>query len=279
MAANEFKVRKIAGACGAEIEGVNLSQELDGEVVEAIRRAWLDHLVIVFRGQDLTPAQFMRFAERLGEPIEYPMLSGLEGFPRITVVAKLEHERQNFGGVWHSDTAYLEKPPMGTMLLAREVPPHGGDTLFANQYLAYETLSAGMKRLLDGLIAVNDSALSDPYRYQEDTGPNSPHRGARKRLIAEHPAVRTHPETGRKALYVNIGHTIRFKDMTVEESAPILKFLFQHQIQAEFTCRFSWQPGSLAFWDNRAAQHYPINDYHGFRRIMHRITLAGDTPC
>jgi taurine dioxygenase len=278
MAANEFTVRKIAGACGAEIEGVNLSRELDGEVVGVIRQAWLDHLVIVFRGQDLTLAQFMRFAERFGEPIEYPMLSGLEGFPRITVVAKLEHERQNFGGVWHSDTAYLEQPPMGTMLLAREVPPHGGDTLFANQYLAYETLSAGMKRLLDGLIAVNDSALSDIYRYQEDTGPNSPHRGARKRLIAEHPAVRTHPETGRKALYVNVGHTLRFKDMTVEESAPILKFLFQHQIQAEFTCRLSWQSGSLAFWDNRAAQHYPINDYHGFRRIMHRITLAGDKP-
>ena len=278
MQASELKVRRIAGGCGAEIEGVHLAQELDGDLVDQLRRLLLEHLVIFFRGQDLSPGQFMRFAERFGEPMEYPMLKGLDGFPMITQVVKSEHEKQNFGGVWHSDTTYLEKPPMGTMLLAREVPPYGGDTIFANQYLAYEALSEGMKRLLDGLAGVSDSALADASRYREDVDPANRRWDAKKRLVAQHPVARTHPETGRKALYVNIGHTARFADMTAEESAPLLQYLFQHQRQEEFTCRFSWQPGSLAFWDNRAVQHYPINDYQGHRRLMHRITLAGDRP-
>ena len=164
------------------------------------------------------------------------------------------------------------------MLIAREVPPYGGDTLFANTYLAYETLSEGMKRMLDGLVAVNQ--LGQGRRDSDARGPRARRRQgeATKEYVGEHPVVRTHPETGRKALYINIGHTLRFKDMTEEESAPLLNFLFQHQIKPEFTCRFSWRPGSLAFWDNRCALHNPVNDYHGFRRVMHRVTLAGDRP-
>jgi taurine dioxygenase len=196
----------------------------------------------------------------------------------IIPVMKLEHERSNFGGIWHSDTTYLQQPPMGSMLLAREVPPYGGDTLFASQYLAYETLSEGMRKVLDGLVAVNSSAKADVSKTREDRIASDGRAEAKKDYVAEHPAVRTHPETGRKALYVNVAHTSHFKGMTPEESAPLLQYLFQHQVRPEFTCRFAWRPGSLAFWDNRCAQHNPVNDYHGFRRVMHRITLAGDTP-
>jgi taurine dioxygenase len=274
-----LEVKRIAGALGAEIDGVDLARDVDDHTISQIRRAFLENLVIFFRDQNLTPGEFMAFARRMGEPIEYPFVQGIEGFPQIIEVKKLEHERHNFGGIWHSDTEYLQQPPMGSMLLAREIPPYGGDTEFANQYLAYETLSAGMRRLVDGLIGVNSSAKADVTRTREDRIRTDGKSGASEQYIAEHPVVRTHPETGRKALYVNGAHTVRFKDMTDEESAPLLEFLFRHQVKPELTCRFRWQPGSLAFWDNRCAQHNPLNDYHGFRRVMHRITLAGDKPC
>jgi taurine dioxygenase len=278
MRRNSIEIRPLAGAIGAEIFGVDLSARLDDDTVAAIRRAWLDHLVIFFREQELPPAEFLAFARHFGEPIEYPFVKGIEGFPEITPVVKLEQERVNFGGLWHSDTTYLEIPPMGTMLVAREVPPHGGDTLFANMYLAYESLSPGLRPLLDGLVAVNSSAKADTTKTREDRMRDGANPAARKEYVAEHPVVRTHPETGRKALYVNGGHTMRFKGMSEEESAPLLRFLFAHQARPEFTCRFRWGVGSLAFWDNRCAQHNPINDYHGFRRVMHRVTLAGDRP-
>jgi taurine dioxygenase len=193
-------------------------------------------------------------------------------------VVKLEHERVNFGGIWHSDTAYLDRPPMASLLLAREVPAFGGDTLFANMYLAYDTLSDGMKRMLEGLRAVNSSARADVSRTREDRIRSSGRADARTEYTAEHPVVRTHPETGRKALYVNVAHTARFAGMTEEESAPLLEYLYRHQVRVEHTCRFAWAPGSIAFWDNRCAQHNAVNDYHGFRRRMYRITLAGDAP-
>ena len=270
-------VKRIAGALGAEIGGVDL-RELDDGTLAAIRAAWVEHLVIFFRDQPLAPAQYMAFAQRIGQPIEYPFVNGIAGFPEIIEVKKLEHERINFGGVWHSDTAYLEVPPMASMLLAREVPPQGGDTLFANMYLAYQSLSDGMKRLVEPLWAVNSSAKADVTRTREDRLKADGNDKAGRELVAEHPVVRTHPETGRKALYVNFAHTVRFRGMTEKESAPLLEFLFQHQVRPEFTCRFSWQVGSLALWDNRCAQHNPVNDYHGHRRLMHRITLAGDRP-
>ena len=278
MRQNTIEVRPIAGALGAEIAGVDLAHDLSDETVAEIRRAWLDRLVIFFRDQKLPPADYVRMARRFGGVVEYPFIKGLEGFPEITPVIKLEHEKTNFGGLWHSDTSYLEEPPMATMLLARELPPYGGDTLFANTYLAYETLSDGMKRLLDDLIAVNSSVKADASRTREDRMKQSVKPDAKQEYVAEHPVVRTHPETGRKALYINGGHTVRFKDMTEAESAPILKFLFQHIVRPEFTCRFRWEVGSLALWDNRCTQHNPVNDYHGFRRVMHRITLAGDRP-
>lgn len=271
-------VTKIAGAIGAEIGGVDLRRELPDETIAEIHRAWNVHVVIFFRDQELTNAQYLAFAERIGKPVEYPFIRGIDGFPVITPVVKLENDRINFGGIWHSDTTYLQEPPMGTFLIAREVPPQGGDTLFSNQYLAFESLSEGLKQTLSKLTGISSSAKADVSKSREDRMANSPAARANEVLEAEHPVVRTHPETGRRALYINVGHTLRFKDWTVDESAPLLNYLHQHQIKPEFTCRFQWRTGSLALWDNRAALHYPLNDYHGYRRIMHRITLQGDRP-
>jgi len=274
---NTVAVHPIAGALGAEISGVDVSGDLDAGTVAALRRAWLEHHVIFFRDQDLTPAEFLAFARRFGEPIEYPFVKGLPEAPEVIPVLKREHETVNFGGIWHSDTTYLERPPMASMLIAREVPAVGGDTEFANMHLAYETLSDGMKRLLEPLVAVNSSALADVSRTREDRVKDGARGDAAASYSAEHPVVRVHPETGRKALYVNTAHTERFVGMTREESLPILGYLFKHQVRPEFTCRFRWRPGSIAFWDNRCAQHNALNDYPGQRRLMHRITLAGDS--
>jgi taurine dioxygenase len=271
-------VEPLAGALGAEVSGVDLARDLDDETIADIRRVWLEHLVVFFRDQTLTPQQFLAFGRRFGEPIEYPFVKGLPDTPEVIAVLKLETERVNFGGIWHSDTTYLERPPMASMLIGREVPPAGGDTEFANMYLAYETLSDGLKRLLEPLRAVNSSALADVSRTREDRLKDSARRDAAQQYVAEHPVVRVHPETGRKALYVNVAHTERFAGMTREESLPLLRYLFRHQVRPEFTCRFRWRPGSIAFWDNRCAQHNAINDYPGQRRLMHRLTLAGDLP-
>lgn len=271
-------VRPVAGALGAEVIGSDLSENLDDAAISAIRQALLDHLVIFFRDQDIGPAQQVAFAKRFGGLVEYPMVKGLDDRPEVIPVIKLPHEKVNFGGLWHSDTTYLDHPPMGAVLAAKTLPPFGGDTLFANMYLAYETLSDRMRDMLDGLTAINSSAKARVAQTREDRMKSSAKVSDDTELAAEHPVVRTHPETNRKALYVNCGHTVRFKDMTEEESRPLLDFLFAHQTRPEFTCRFRWKPGSVAFWDNRCAQHNPVNDYHGHKRVMHRVTIAGDRP-
>ena len=279
-----MKVKKIAGALGAEISGVDLSAGVPDALAADIRQVFLEHQVIFLRRQNLSPAQFLAFAQAMGQPIEYPFVKGIDGFPHIIEVKKLAHEKINFGGIWHSDTTYLAVPPMGSMLLAREVPPYGGDTLFANQYLAYESLSDTMKRLLAGLMGISSSAKADVSKTREDRIKESDKTdgsGSAKspqQFQALHPIVRTHPETGRKALYVNVAHTAGIDGMSDAESAPILNFLFAHQVKPEVTCRFVWEPDSIAFWDNRCTQHNPVNDYHGFRRVMHRITLQGEKP-
>jgi len=273
-----LEIHRIAGALGAEVQGIDLSRPLSRDLVAQLRAAWLEHLVLFFRDQHLSPEQFMTFARAWGAPVEYPFVRGMEGFPEIIEVKKLEHEKVNFGGIWHSDTAYLEAPPMASMLLAREVPPVGGDTLFASQYLAWESLSSGMRRMLEELRGVNLSSKADVSRTREDRVQSDGRTEAKREYVAEHPVARTHPETGRKALYVNVAHTARFQGMTEDESAPLLDCLFRHQVRPEFTCRFAWRPGSIALWDNRCTQHNPVNDYHGHRRVMHRITLAGDRP-
>jgi taurine dioxygenase len=276
-----IEVQPVAGAVGAVLSGVDLAQ-LDDATVGEIRQAWLQHGVVFFRDQELDAEQFLAFARSIGHVTRYPFVPGIEGQPDIIAVTKLAHEQVNFGGIWHSDTTYLDRPPMASMLLAREVPPAGGDTLFASQYAAYEALSPALRDVLEPLRAVNSSALADVSKTREDRrrdhAGGGDDDGEPPLFEAVHPVVRTHPETGRKALYVNVAHTARFEGMTEEESRPLLELLFRHQVRPELTCRFHWEVGSLALWDNRCVQHNPVNDYHGHARVMHRITLKGDKP-
>jgi taurine dioxygenase len=273
-----MKIKKIAGALGAEISGVDLTQTLTSDLVKDIRDVFLQHGMIYLKNQPLSSQQFMNFAKAMGQPVEYPFVKGFDEFPQIIEVKKLEHEKVNFGGVWHSDTTYLENPPMGSMLLSKVIPPYGGDTLFACQYAAYESLSDTMQRLLEGLQGVSTSAKADISKTREDRIKSDGKESAPKSFINSHHVVRTHPETGRKALYVNVAHTAGIEGLTDAESASLLSFLFEHQVKPEFTCRLVWEPDALAFWDNRCTQHNPVNDYHGHRRVLHRITLQGDKP-
>ena len=243
---HEIEVRRIAGSLGAEIHNVDL-RSLDDAAVKQIHTAFLEHKVIFFRNQDLTPQQFLDFAAKFGQPVEYPFVKGIDGYPEIIQVLKQEHETINFGGVWHADTTYLAEPPKGTILLAREVPPFGGDTLFANQAAAFDALSDGLKTTLSTLWGVSSSAKADASKTREDRIKDSGTKSAD--LEACHPAVRTHPETGRRNLYVNVAHTVRFDGWTEAESQPLLRYLFEHQVRPEFTCRFRWEPGSIAFWE------------------------------
>jgi len=277
MTLSRLEIQPLSGALGAEIAGIDLAGPLDDRTVADLRAALLEHVVIFFRDQTLTPDAQVALARRFGPVVEYPYVRGLPECPLVLPVIKEPHEKANFGGVWHSDTAYLEQPAMATMLYALETPPVGGDTLFANTAVAHDALSDGMKRMLGGLRALNVG--NKPVAVETREGMRSARAGTEVSADGTlHPVVRTHPETGCKALYANRAHTTRFEDMTEAESAPLLKFLFDHQIRPEFTCRFAWRPGSLALWDNRASQHYPLNDYHGHRRVMHRVSIGGDRP-
>jgi taurine dioxygenase len=282
MSYQTIEVQPLAGALGAEISGVDLSQDLGNQVLDEIHRAFLDHLAIFFRGQTLTPQQQVTFAARFGPIGIYPFAEGLPDAPEVVEILKTEDETVNFGGGWHTDTVYLDRPSLGSALYAKEVPAAGGDTLFANGYRAYEALSDGMRAMLDGLTGVHSAALKSTggraARMGQQTSMSGQNIEQADTLEGEHPLVRTHPETGRKALYVSANHTVRFKGMTEEESAPLIRFLLDHATRPEFTCRFRWTPGALALWDNRCTQHYALNDYDGARRRMHRVTVEGERP-
>lgn len=276
-----IKVIPISGSIGAEIEGVDLAEELDNETFAEVHQALLDNLVIFFRNQKMTPDQHKVFGRRFGQLNIHPHYKALDGHPEILEILKEPEARANIGGVWHSDVTFLEKPAMGSILYALEVPPCGGDTMFANQYLAYESLSDGMRSMLDGMVAVHsDATLSRAENQSSRNAERSTKLVSRNGEVVEneHPAVRTHPDTRRKALFVNKPFTVRFKGMTEEESRPLLEFLYGHAVRPEFTCRFRWEEGSVAFWDNRCTQHFAVNDYHGHRRSMHRVTVDGDRP-
>jgi len=232
----------------------------------------------VLRGQKLTPENQLDIAKAFGTPDIYPFLNGLEGFAEITPVLKRENEEKNFGGIWHTDTIYQPCPPMATMLYALELPPVGGDTLFANQYMAYEYLSDGLKQTLDGLRLISRSDNKDTVATRSARISESGKPVNIEALIGCHPVVRTHPETQRKSLYISPGHSYAFDGWSQAESAGLLAYLHKHQITEEFRCRHVWEVGDLALWDNRCVLHYPVNDYHGHRRLLHRITLKGDEP-
>ncbi len=269
----DINVTAVSRHIGALVHGIDLSVALNAPTISAIKQLLADHLVLFFHDQQLDPSQLFRLAGQLGTPVPYPYVKGMPDFPEIVEVLKLPAETQNFGGVWHSDTTYLASPTMGALLYAVEVPTIGGDTLFANMYEAFNCLSPGMKKFLESLRSVNDADKSDIAATRVDRQTTT-----LKGLKATHPVVRTHPVTGRKLLYVNKAHTTRFEGMSEAESRPILEYLFKAVEAPEIGCRFSWRRGSLAFWDNRSCQHYPLNDYHGQRRLMHRISLAGEIP-
>ena len=273
-----MKVTPLSPSMGAAIEGIDLSGGISAELAREFRAIWLENQVIVIRGQTLTPAIQIEIARAFGEPDHYPFLKGLEGYPEITPVLKREDEARNFGGIWHTDTIYQPTPPMATMLYALELPPVGGDTLFANQYLAYEQLSDGLRQTLKSLKLVSRSDNKDAAETRAARIKESGVKLNSDSLSGCHPVIRTHPETGRKSLYVSPGHSGYFDGWSEAESANLLSYLHNHQIAEEFRCRHVWQVGDLALWDNRCVLHYPVNDYHGHRRLLHRITLKGDIP-
>lgn len=279
-----MKIETIPGAFGAEISNVDLSGRLDDATIAEIRAAFLEHRVVFFREQSLTPSQQAEFGVRFGELEDYPFVQPLAEHAKIIPVIKEAEEKSNFGGGWHTDLIYRAIPPLGTMLYALEVPIRGGDTLFADGVLAYESMSARMQALLETLSVVY-SVKHVSRRNSENEDPDLRSRSMPSATDAEivaaspiHPLVRTHPETGTKGLFFSRGHTNHFDSMTPTESRPLLDWLQTHMTQPVFTTRFHWRPGSMAFWDNRCVNHYALNDYHGERRHMHRLTIAGDTP-
>jgi taurine dioxygenase len=273
-------VSPIAGALGAEISGVDLSRPIDGATFAEIRGAWTENLVIFFRGQSLDDNALVAFGRRFAPLFRHPNLLTEGPYPDIVRIHRRPGDKQIVGEDWHTDTTCMKEPPCGAVLYGVDVPPYGGDTLFANQYLAYETLSDGMKALVSRLTAVHsDITVAGPQAARNKYRTNKVREDSDWReTVSEHPVVRTHPETGRKALYANGGHALRFKDMTVEESAPLLNYLFAHATRPEFTCRFRWETGSVAVWDNRCTMHIAVNDVWTFPRFMHRVQMCGDRP-
>jgi taurine dioxygenase len=275
-----LRVEPISGALGAEIHGVDIAAALDDATIAAIRSALLDHGVIFFRDQELDIPGQKAFTSRFGSLFVHPNIAGSSADPAIIDVVRHPGDTKIIGEDWHSDTPQVAAPPMGSLLYAVEVPPYGGDTIFSCQYLAYETLSPGLKKMLSGIRALHsDRRVAGPARDLGASNARKARDDAQWRETAHlHPVVRTHPETGRKALYVNRQSTIAFEDITEAESAPLLAYLCQHAHRPEFTCRFRWQRGSVAFWDNRCTQHIAINDRLTGRRVMRRLQIQGDVP-
>jgi taurine dioxygenase len=275
-------VKQLAGALGAEIGGVDLASLKDDAVWAEIQRAFVAHSVLVFRDQKLEPVDIMAVGGRFGPPCYYPFVVGMPDFPYIFEIIKEPSETRNFGGAWHSDSSYMPQPPLATLLYAMETPSFGGDTLFTNTAAAYDVLSSGMKELLGSLTGVFSAELKyggGRTNMHKAIGAMAIHDTDKAAEIgAEHPIVRTHPESGRKALYLSRSHTPRFKDMSEEESKPLIDYLIAHQVRPEFTCRVTWAPGTLTVWDNRCTQHNAVNDYHGQRRRMRRLTVGAQEP-
>lgn len=273
-----FEVHPLTPAIGAEITGLDLSVAIGEPTITSLRKTWLERRVLCFRSQALSPEQQLAFTRQFGEIEKYPFLPGIDGYPLIAPVLKLAHETVNFGGLWHSDTTYMDAPAAGATLYAVEIPPLGGDTIFANMVMAYDTLAEPIKQQIRDLRAINSSAKADVTKTREDRIKAAGESVERQEFVSIHPVVRTHPETGEKILYVNEGHAVRFDGWSEEASRPLLELLYQHQRKPEFQCRFRWSVGALVMWDNRSCQHYPVNDYHGYRRLLHRISLRGDRP-
>lgn len=272
----QIEVVPVSGGVGVEVHNVDIKSGIDAGTFDELRAAFVEHGLIFLRDQDITPDEHIAFAERWGEININRFFPRLDGYDQIATVTKEPDQTTNIGGGWHTDHSYDHVPAMGSILIARETPPVGGDTLFACMYTAYDTLSDGLKQTLEDMKAVHSSrhifGEQSSYRDTMKDRLSNPEDATQD---AVHPVVITHPESGRKALYVNPGFTLHFDGWTAAESKPLLDYLYAHAVQLENTTRFQWAPGSIAFWDNRCTWHYALNDYHGTRREMHRITIEG----
>ena len=280
MRNSRIEVQPISGALGAEVHGVDVAEELDDATIGDIRRALLDHGVIFFRDQRLDAERQKVFARRFGQIFVHPNFRGSGADPEIVEIRREPNDASIVGEEWHSDTTMMAEPPMGAILYALEVPPYGGDTLFANQYLAYEALSDTMKKVLAGLRGIHsDRRVAGPKPGHNERRSTKVREDAEWReTVNTHPVVCTHPETGRKMLFVNHSYTVGIDGMSEAESRGLLDFLLEQGHRPEFTCRFRWAPGSIAFWDNRCTKHLALNDTRGFRRLMRRVQIAGTRP-
>lgn len=274
-----MEIRPATGTFGADVSGVDLATDLDDATIAAIRSAFNEHHVLFFRDQDLSPEAQIAFGRRFGQLDTHPFVEGNATHPEIIDVKTEPDDILNFGGGWHTDVTFLSEPDLGSILYAVETPPSGGDTLFADQHAAYDALSDGMKALLDGLQATHsagpqyaEGGISTLSKAMQTKNPD------RASDTVVHPVIRTHPESGRKALYVNPAFTTGIVGMYPHESAVLLRFLYKHAVREPFQCRFRWEPGSVAMWDNRSVQHYALFDYKGHTRHMRRVTVKGDTP-
>ena len=276
----KITVEPMAGAVGAEITGVDLN-DLDDVAVSEIRRSLLEHNVVFFRDQNFTPPNQMEFGKRFGSLNRHSYVKGLDDYPDVFRIVKEPTDAHHFGNSWHTDLAYEKEPAMATILYGIDVPETGGDTMFCSLYAAYDALSDGMKRMLSKLNVVYSNAHTygkDAKRFKTGVAKDMSVTQAPEVKEVVHPLIRIHPETGRNALYLSSTHYSRIEGMTEAESKPLLQQLCEHAIRPEFTCRFKWRAGSVAFWDNRCTMHYAVNDFPNTRRIMQRVTLQGDVP-
>ncbi len=287
-----IQVNPIAGALGAEIRGIDISADLDAPTIKEIQRAWNDYLVLFFHHPDLSAERQRVFTSHFGSVIPMSYATSMAGNPEVTALvreAEVPPEVRNLGGDWHCDGTFLPNPPLGWSLYGVDIPPFGGDTMFANMYLAYETLSDGMKETCDRLTGIHcglavygdPSATIDPRKKAVASGVAKGLKyeiSEEHRREVEHPLVRVHATTGKKSLFLSGNYLMRFKGMTEKESLPLINFLTEHSTRAELTCRFRWSKGSLTLLDNRCTNHFAVNDYYGFRREMHRLIMHGERP-
>lgn len=277
-------VDPIAGSIGAEISNVDLSRPLNGAILDEIKAIWHQYHVVVFRDQSLSTAQHAAFCEQFGPLAMYPFVEAATDHPNVIPIIKEAEQKGNFGGAWHTDSSYMEIPPMATCLYALDVPTRGGDTMFSNTSMAFESLTPSMRSWVEDIVGVftpalvhgSSGSLSKVKDHGKEMKKKENPETAEQRVL--HPIIRTHPVTGKKAIYSSIYHCERFDGMTREESLPVIKFLHEQATKPDHTCRLRWENGTLALWDNRCVFHYALNDYDGERRHMHRVTIQGETP-
>lgn len=275
---DHFSVAPITPVIGAEIGGLDLRHPIPDPTLAELRAVWLERQALVFRDQSLSPEEQLAFARQFSEVDKYPFLQGIDGHPMVAPILKLPEERVNFGGMWHSDTCYLEAPAAGAVLHAIELPALGGDTLFADMVLAWESLDESLKKVVADLRVMCSSGKASISKTRADRLKDSRDESSPEAFESVHPVVRTHPETGKQILYVNEAHAVHFEGWSEVESEPILQQLYAHQRVPELQCRIRWSDGAVVMWDNRSCHHYPVNDYHGQRRLLHRVSLKGDVP-